>query len=144
MYGTHKIKDCRKCGVVLVVGENFTEGRRKGYVWTCTTCTSAESAHHYKKNPEPARRAHRAWSKRNPEVGRFHTMKRHAAKLQRTPSWSDMDAIQLIYENAPKNYDVDHIIPLQGGFVSGLHVPENLQYMYHTLNSSKSNKFEVD
>ena len=96
------------------------------------------------KHKEEIKTQRREYRKRNRAIQKAACARHRAAKLQRTPSWSDMDSIQLIYENAPKNYDVDHIIPLQGELVSGLHVPENLQYMYHTLNSSKWNKFEVD
>lgn len=40
-------------------------------------------------------------------------------------------------------WHVDHTIPLQGGLVSGLHVPSNLQVMRGVENISKKNKFEV-
>ena len=40
-------------------------------------------------------------------------------------------------------FEVDHILPLQGKLVSGLHVPENLQVIPATLNRAKSNSFEV-
>ena len=69
--------------------------------------------------------------------------KRRAAKLERTPPWVDHDAIKKIYENCPPGYHVDHIVPLQGTRVSGLHVPKNLQYLPATENLRKSNKFEV-
>ena len=74
---------------------------------------------------------------------RSNLAKRRAAKLQRTPVWSESEAIREFYQNCPKGYQVDHIIPLQGELVSGLHVIGNLQYLTIAENREKSNHFEV-
>lgn len=60
---------------------------------------------------------------------------------QRTPAWADLDAIRIIYQKCPSGSHVDHIIPLRGKLVSGLHVPQNLQYLPGSENCRKSNKF---
>ena len=67
---------------------------------------------------------------------------RRAAKLQRTPKWSDKRAVRQFYESCPKGYEVDHVIPLQGEAVSGLHVVDNLQYLPASDNRSKGNNYE--
>lgn len=82
---------------------------------------------------------------------RFHVAKRRAARLRRTPSWADMDAIRSFYDEARRltietgvEHHVDHDIPLQGKLVSGLHVHNNLQILTGSENSRKKNRFEVD
>lgn len=77
--------------------------------------------------------------------------KSRAAKLKRTPPWlseSDKRELRLIYKIAARvsketgiKYHVDHKIPLQGEFVSGLHVPDNLQLLKASENLLKSNNF---
>ena len=64
-----------------------------------------------------------------------------AAKLQRTVGWTDHKAIKEFYANCPKGYHVDHIVPLKGTNISGLHVLNNLQYLSAKENLIKGNKW---
>lgn len=41
-------------------------------------------------------------------------------------------------------HHVDHVIPLQGQNVSGLHVPENMRVIPALENIRKSNKFDPE
>lgn len=77
---------------------------------------------------------------RNPNLFRHSCAKRRAQKLQATPPWADEEAIKQVYFNCPEGYHVDHIIPLKGKEVCGLHTPENLQYLTMEENLSKNNQ----
>lgn len=66
--------------------------------------------------------------------------KRRAAKLRATPFWSETEKIKHFYLNCPKGYHVDHIVPLQGRNVCGLHVLSNLQYLPALENIAKGNR----
>jgi hypothetical protein len=74
--------------------------------------------------------------------------KKRARKFNQTPPDADHKKIALYYETAKtltiltgEQYDVDHIIPLQGENVSGLHVPSNLQVITCFENVAKNNSW---
>ena len=69
-----------------------------------------------------------------------HEAKRRASRLNATPKFADLNKIKEIYKNCPKGFHVDHIVPLQGKNVCGLHVEWNLQYLTANANQTKSNK----
>lgn len=75
---------------------------------------------------------------------RFHSRMREIAEIRQRPSWANMDKLREIYVNRPDGYHVDHIIPLRGKFVSGLHVENNLQYLPAKENMIKHNTYEVN
>lgn len=92
----------------------------------------------------------RAWREANPARIAALAAERRAAKAQRTPKWlneSDWEAIASVYERARRltvetgvEHHVDHIVPLRGARVSGLHVAWNLQCLPATENLKKSNR----
>ena len=76
---------------------------------------------------------------------------RQQAIRNRTPSWADLDHIRDFYELARIAtecsgfaFEVDHIIPLQGERVSGLHEPRNLSVLLRSENRAKSNRFHEE
>ena len=69
---------------------------------------------------------------------------RRAQKISATVAWADLNTIKDFYNNCPKGYVVDHIIPLQGKYVCGLHVLNNLQYLLAAENNIKSNYHESE
>ena len=62
----------------------------------------------------------------------------------RIPSWydSEKELIADFYDNCPDGFHVDHIIPLQGLYVSGLHTISNLQYLPAEENRKKGNHYD--
>jgi len=97
-----------------------------------------------KNNPDYFRRHRKA----NPDQGRRHLATRRAKLLQRTPPWVELDKIKQVYEKASElqtkwgvKLHVDHVVPLQGKKVSGLHCWENLQILLATENQIKHAKF---
>ena len=102
-------------------------------------------------NKEKALVYDKEYSKNNKDIVNTKTAKRRAAKLERTVSWSDSNAIKALYTEAQRlteetgeQHHVDHIIPLQGELVSGLHVQNNLQVLTAYANLSKSNTFNIE
>ena len=78
----------------------------------------------------------------NRPKSRANTAKYRASKIKATPIWTDLESIQEIYLSCPAGYHVDHIVPLRGKNVCGLHVPWNLQHLPALENISKNNRFE--
>lgn len=88
------------------------------------------------------RRWTRAWQRANPGKVNAQVALRTAKKLSATPTWlteEDLNMISQMYETCPHDHHVDHIIPLQGKTVSGLHVPWNLQHLPAQENLRKHN-----
>jgi hypothetical protein len=71
--------------------------------------------------------------------------RRRAREVRATPPWVDRAAIRAIYKKAKhlskstgEQYVVDHIVPLDGKLVCGLHVPWNLRVIHWLENARKS------
>lgn len=82
----------------------------------------------------------------NPGYGAECANKRRAYKLRATPSWYERDKVLLVYNMAKKLgnqlgivFHVDHIVPLRGKTVCGLHCHANLQLLCKEENLIKRN-----
>ena len=113
----------------------------------------AQALEYYYANHEQAKKRQLNRQKLRPEVASANSANRRVIKLQRTPAWlTDFDklkirclhsvAAMLTRENQ-EPWHVDHVIPLQGDLVSGLHVPSNMRVLRGKENISKHNRFEV-
>jgi len=105
-----------------------------------------------KANKDKRKDIQRRYAQQYPGKVNANTAKRRAARLQATPLWLTKEHLKQIerYYIVAKwvesilgeHIHVDHIIPLQGENVSGLHVPWNLQLLTEEENCKKSNKVE--
>lgn len=124
----------------------------QGNVASCG-CLGIESriVHGKSHTREYHREAHRAWSVRNPSKVIANVNKRRGDLVTRTPTWltdvhwSAMDEFyakaQRLTRETGVEYHVDHIVPLRGKRVSGLHVPWNLAVIPASENLRKSARF---
>ena len=95
------------------------------------------------RNKERSKAYNKQWAQENSGKVTAYARKYQASKLNAVPKWLSVEQLKAIsdfYINRPKGYHVDHIIPLQGKNVSGLHVIWNLQYLSSSDNQKKSNK----
>jgi hypothetical protein len=141
------------------VGERYTKSK------TCCVCGNAASADIKKRNPEKYLASIAEWARnnrdktasysrnyrnRNKGLRNLWTMNYRSAKDERMPSWlNDAEQFELecVYtycaalRRVGLDYHVDHVVPLRGQRVSGLHVPWNLQVIPGRENTRKGNAF---
>lgn len=155
-------KYCKNCG------EKLADTKRSHAVFCTVTCKKAAEHKRRISNAEKRelnRLRSKAWREANKErskkkVSDWQKLNRHrcaangmkylAAKRSATPSWltKEMEGqIQEIYwlaqdlsKVSPDRYHVDHIVPIQGENICGLHVPWNLQVLPSDINISKGNR----
>ena len=79
------------------------------------------------------------------------TYRTRTALKNATPDWADYAGIRRMFEECIRlsdqmglEFEVDHVIPIRNRKVCGLHIPENLQVVSHSLNTIKANKFNAD
>ena len=112
-----------------------------------------EASAKYRENNKTKVAAHKKkYAVKNKGKVNAAVAKRNAAKLLRTPKWltkDDLWVIEQAYELAAMRtkmfgfaWHVDHVFPLQGKTVSGLHVPVNLQVIPGVENMRKGNRLQ--
>lgn len=160
------MKSCSKCKIIKETKLfSSNKSRKDGLSSLCKACDSQKCSVYYEKHREEKleyfskyrknniqKEVLRVskWSKENPAKRNAKEAKRRAKKFRGTPSWLTkemQEEISKIYleasmltKNTGVSYEVDHISPLQGKNVSGLHVPWNLQILPASMNRSKGNR----
>lgn len=136
---------CRHCNIEKSLCEFGKDKRLKfGHKYFCKSCFNKLYNNSRKvwksKNKEKIQSQNKRYRNTHRAYLTFLENCRRARKLKATPKWANLDKIKEIYKNCPKGYHVDHIIPLQGENVSGLHIETNLQYLPALENLRKKNK----
>ena len=101
------------------------------------------------RNPKAALESFRRYRERNRAQIRARLAVSKEGREKRRVLWANQDTILDIYRQAElmtrttgRLHVVDHIIPLQGRTVSGLHVETNLRVIEHNENARKHNAWE--
>ena len=161
----HKL--CPKCDTIKCRSE-FAPSYSKygcGLCSYCRVCMKVVKAESKKRNRHKYRDVNRAinrrWLANNIEKNREKCRERYkrnkAEYIERSmkykrmlamakPEWltdEQKKEIATIYLNSSKDIHVDHIVPLNGVNVCGLHVPWNLQLLSAHDNISKNNRIAV-
>lgn len=105
-------------------------------------------------NPERKRQMDLEFKAKNPAKVTSYKARYRAARRQATPPWltqEQINQITAVYEEAKRlteqtgiPYEVDHIVPLAGRVVSGLHVPWNLRAIPRTENNRRPRIYQID
>lgn len=107
----------------------------------CRRCYNRDYYRIYRQiKPEISRKAEKKYLATHPEYRKAKSTGFKKKIKRNMPKWVNRKEILEIYKNRPQGYHVDHIIPLNGANVSGLHVPWNLQYLPALENIKKQNK----
>ena len=145
------MKVCTKCKIEKDSSHFHTDRTKAdGLVAHCKPCRVEKSRRYYLENAEAERAKSAKYRAENLESCTSRVTARNAASYaaERCPAWSDNDVIREVYAEAFAlkcisgiSYHVDHVLPIKGELVSGLHVSSNLQILTPAENIRKKNKY---
>lgn len=114
----------------------------------------ANSKDYYAAHAEEIKARQRLWSKQNRGIANSLSRKYKNKKRNATPNWltkRHLFVMQCFYKVAAMYtaegldvWHVDHIVPIRGKDVCGLHVPWNLRVVTASENLKKSNKLHLN
>ena len=136
-----KYKKCFKCGSIRPTSDfSIDLTNSSGVRSDCKTCRNEYQQGTWKKYEE----SHKKSYAKNADKIKARNAGYRAERAHRVVPWTETEKINVFYAECPKGYHVDHILPLKGTLVSGLHVLSNLQYLPAKENIAKSNKVDLE
>lgn len=142
---TRKSDNYKKWYKKYIQSKSFKNNQKKYYYSNKAKLTRKK---YFANNKNKINEWFKKWRKteNGKRIKNYDCALRYANKKLRTPKWitkEELIQIKKFYLNRPEGYEVDHIIPLCGRNVSGLHTICNLQYLKAEENRLKNNKFET-
>lgn len=111
----------------------------------------ARASAYHAANKEKSNENSRRWRETNKPKKREYERRARARRRNCAPAWRDKEAILIFYQEAERlsnltgiQHEVDHIVPIAGKSVCGLHVHWNLQVLPWYKNRSKHAKLVED
>ena len=143
------MKECKICNENKDLSQYYVNKRMlDNRDQRCIECTKKYQKERYEKNRTKRLSQISAYKRDNKEVINSRNAEYRASKLNRTVPWANSKKINEFYEEAKRlteltgiEFHVDHIVPLNGKMVSGLHVHSNLQVIPYYENLAKSNNY---
>jgi len=146
------MKKCGRCQQQVSKTDFYRNYRSSdGLRSICKKCSNKECKEYYSKNKDIwIKHYFKEYYKEHKAEYNFRNSTRDNLKLSATPDWLTKDqlkSIEWFYIEAKRLEDldgivrhVDHIVPIKGKEVCGLHVPWNLQILTASENISKGNR----
>lgn len=145
------MKRCSRCKLPKPFVEFHKAKKAKdGLQGYCKSCRSVSFKEFKERNPDYMPEYDKEWSKNNRDKKNAQTNLHRVLKLERMLKWGKemhRPAINNWYRRAQlatlfleEKYEVDHIEPIKGKDVCGLHVPWNLTLLTKKENASKGNR----
>lgn len=101
------------------------------------------------KNRDKVREKAKKSYRRKPEYFLEKSRRRQLLVEQQTPKWASLEKIRAIYAEARRlsratglPHEVDHVVPIKGRNVCGLHWEGNLEIKTRDANRRKTNKLD--
>lgn len=147
-------KSCRRKKITNYDKKNCSKKKvyNKAYAELNSEKIKKHSKEYYNKNKDSILAYLKYWRDSNPDKVARGRLDRVKNVRRAIPPWTTdkmVEDIKMVYLHAKDcaitsgcEYEVDHIVPIKGKTVCGLHVPWNLQVLPKDINRSKTNNYD--